>query len=138
MAKPENYTPEMVEVMKGMYLGVLDEPQERRDEVVAEIAVIFGKKERSVRAKLSREGIYIAKVPVGKDGKPAVKKDALAVDLARAAGVVLTSAESLTKPDLEKLIAAFAARDAEIAFLSREVEAADFEPAEFDENGDTA
>jgi hypothetical protein len=142
MAKAkENYTAEQTEMAVGMYMGVRDEDEKRRDAVVKEIAGLLGKGERSVRAKLAREVIpgttetvYIAKTPLAKNGKPAVKKEVLATRLAAVSGVPLTSAENMTKPDLEHLIDAFVNRDHEIALL----EAGDFVTVEHDENGDVS
>lgn len=140
MAKTVNYTPEQTKTLVEKYVEVRDESQEVRDARVKELAAMFGKRERSIRAKLTREvmpdgkPVYIAKTPVAKDGEPAVKKDVLAATLAAVSRVPLTSAESLTKPDLKGLIAAFIDRDRDIATL----EMGDYTPAEHDENGDVS
>lgn len=104
MAKVENYTADMVTLMVTMYNSVREENEKCRDEMVAFIGEELGKKDRSVRAKLSREGVYIAKVPVGKNGKPAVKKETLATDLRALTGLPLVSADAMHKVDLEALI----------------------------------
>ncbi|NIP32392.1 hypothetical protein GWN26_01140 [Candidatus Saccharibacteria bacterium] len=105
MSKTVNYTPEQTEIIKGMYLGVADEGEARRDEVVKEIAAMYGKSVRSVIAKLSRMDVYIAKKHVAKDGQPAIRKDAAAARLREITGLPLVSAENLTKTDLKALIA---------------------------------
>lgn len=105
MAKAPNYTKEQTDLMVGMYTGVANENEARRDEVVQEIADLLNKNVRSVRAKLSREDVYVAKVPVAKDGNPVARKSELATTLAKVTNLPLTSAENLTKADLNKLIA---------------------------------
>ena len=88
MAKTVNYTPEAVELMTGMYNGVREESEERRDEVVAEIAAILEKDVRSVRAKLARLEIYIPKVVKSKvTGEAAAKKIDMAEQLIAISGV---------------------------------------------------
>ena len=110
MSKTINYTPEQTEAIKGMYLGVADESETRRDEVIDEIAEMLGKKRRSVIAKLSSLKIYKAKTPVAKNGKPAIRKDAAANMLRTLTGLPLVSAENLTKVDIEALIGYIEAR----------------------------
>ena len=106
MAKTVNYTPEQTELMAGMYKGVMDADEDRRNEVVEEIADLFNKSVRSVRAKLSRMDLYIPKVAVSKvTGGEAAKKDALAARLVEITGLNLVSAEKLNKTDLVALIA---------------------------------
>lgn len=109
MAKTPNYTPEQTEMMIGMYRGVREESQERRDEVVAEIAEMLGKTPRMIRSKLSREpNLYVPKVVVSKvTGGEARKKEELAAELVTVSGLSLVSAEKLNKTDLVKLIAHF-------------------------------
>ena len=71
----------------------------------------FGKKPRSLIAKLSREGVYVARARVSKvTGEKPVKKDVIAemmTEEARNAGVVLVSAEKLNKTDAANLLAFF-------------------------------
>ncbi len=107
MAKTVNYTPEQTATMLAMYAPAETMDDSGRAELVAEIANEIGKTVRSVRAKLTREGVYIAKTPVAKDGEPAVKKDALAERLEQVAGVPLVSAEKLNKTDIKALIQRF-------------------------------
>jgi hypothetical protein len=104
MAKAPNYTEDQTTLMVGMYTGVATESEARRDEVVQEIADMFKKNVRSVRAKLSREDVYVAKVPTSKDGTVVARKSELAETLAKVTNLPLTSADKLTKVDLKALI----------------------------------
>ncbi len=64
---------------------------------VETIAVAVGKSVRSVVAKLSREGVYKAKVRVTKTGEPVVKnKTALAKVIAVVKAAVLTDANDVS------------------------------------------
>lgn len=106
MAKTVNYTPEMVAKMTSMYDPKASEVE--RAEMVAEIAAEVGKTEKSVIAKLSREGVYVKKVPVSKvTGDKPAKKENLAAELVKVSGLNLVSAEKLNKTDLVALIEAF-------------------------------
>ena len=120
MAKAPNYTEEQTKIMRRMYIDVSSESEARRAEVVQEIATMFNKSPASVRAKLSRENVYIAKKPVAKDGNPAMSKDVLAGILSISAGVPLVSAEKLNKDDLKRLINAFEELRDQIADLEIE------------------
>jgi len=104
MAKTVNYTPEMVAEMTERYVAVVGKPESERDAMVAEIAADFGKKERSVRQKLSSLGVYVAKTPVAKNGKAPIRKSVLADELQELVGKPLVSADNLNKVDLEILI----------------------------------
>lgn len=112
MSKTPNYTEQNEQMMKGMYLGVRDESEERRDEVVAEIAQILGKNDRSVRAKLSRMDVYVAKTPKSKvTGDLPAKKLELAEKLAEVSGANINpeTVAKANKTDLVRLIEAFQA-----------------------------
>lgn len=65
-AKAVNYTPEQTEQAKADYLAGVS---------VETIATALGKTARSVIAKLSKEGVYKAKVYVSKTGEKPAKKD---------------------------------------------------------------
>ena len=106
MAKTANYTPEMTAELVDGYVEIAAESEEVRNAYVAEMAAKFSKSVRSIRAKLSRENVYVAKTPVSKvtGDKPAKKED-LAVELATVTGLPLVSAEKLNKTDLVALIA---------------------------------
>jgi len=120
MAKTVNYTPEQTELMVGMYMGVRDESEDRRAEVVNEIAAILDKNPRSVRAKLAREmvdgvPVYVAKVAKSKvTGEEPAKKVELAERLIAAAGVDPAKVDAervakMNKTDIAAFIAAFEA-----------------------------
>ena len=64
--KAVNYTPEQTEQAKADYLAGVS---------VETIAQALGKTARSVIAKLSKEGVYKAKVYVSKTGEKPAKKD---------------------------------------------------------------
>lgn len=113
MAKAPNYTEEVTNELVAGYLEVATESEEVRNAFVTEAAARYGKSVRSIRAKLSRENVYVAKTPVAKDGEPAVKKEVLAAELATVTGIPLVSAEKLNKTDLKALIAFAKAATAE-------------------------
>ena len=135
MAKAVNYTPEQTAWIVDRYMEVRESSEEVREALVKELAAELNKKPASVIAKLSREGVYVAKVVVAKDGKPAIKKDKLAVVLADISGTVLTSAENMTKRDMQALVEAFEARDAKIAELEDELYGSDLEEGELPDEG---
>jgi hypothetical protein len=95
-----NYTPEQTEKAKAEYLA---------GTATEKIAEMLGKTTRSVIAKLSKEGVYKAKVYVSKTGEKPVKKDTHA----DAIGAVLKLSEgeidSLTKANKSALVKIFAA-----------------------------
>ena len=66
--RPKNYTDEMVAEMHTLYVA------NPTRETVDELAEQFGKSVRSIIAKLSREGIYVAQPRVTKTGEPVVRK----------------------------------------------------------------
>lgn len=117
MAKAPNYTEAQTADMVRRYIAVSNESEGTRDALVNELAAEFNKSPRSIRAKLSRENVYIAKTPKAKDGSPAINKATLAGILSISAGVPLTSAEKLTKVDLKNLISVIESLRDEIADL---------------------
>ncbi len=68
MANAKNYTEEMVSEMTTAYT------ENPTRETVDALAQQFGKTTRSIIAKLSREGVYIAKPRTTKTGEPIVRK----------------------------------------------------------------
>lgn len=85
--KAVNYTAEQTAQMVSRYVG---------DKATVEtIAQELGKTVRSVRAKLSREKVYVAKTYVSKTGEKVEKKD----ETADAIGLVL----KMTEPEIESL-----------------------------------
>ena len=94
--KVVNYTPEQTKDMVTKYQSGMP---------VEMIARELGKTTRSVVAKLSREGVYVAKT---KATQPRVKKADLVDKLAQACGVQAEVFESLEKANLEVLEALLA------------------------------
>lgn len=92
-----NYTPEQTtQLVSGYQAG----------ETVETLAQTMGKTVRSVVAKLSREGVYVAKT--ASKGQARVKKADLVDQLARKCGVASEVFESLEKANhdvLEALVA---------------------------------
>lgn len=100
----KNYTVEQEKTLLEKYTPKAT--QEIRDAQVKELAVEFGKKARSIIAKLSRMDIYIAKVRTTKTGEAVVQKKDLVSEIAKAVGLTATSLVSLskaTKADLQAL-----------------------------------
>ncbi len=98
--KAQNYTPEQAEQMIAEY---------KAGTSVEQIAETMGKSVRSVVAKLSKEGVYVAKSYVSKTGAKPVKKDAVADEIAQIVQLTEAETESLTKANktaLAKILAA--------------------------------
>ena len=92
-----NYTPEQTTQLVADYLD---------GKTVEALAEALGKTTRSVVAKLSREGVYVAKTKT--TGQARVKKSELVDRLATACGVAPETFESLEKANhdvLEALVA---------------------------------
>lgn len=99
--KAPNYTDEAVARLHEVYDGEADE--EIRVEQVAQLAEELGKSAQSIRAKLTREGIYVskAKAPAGKAG---VLKSALVSVIAGKLGVEEDVVGSLEKANKSVLV----------------------------------
>jgi hypothetical protein len=87
-AKVVNYTPEQTEKAVADYVAGVS---------VETIAESMGKTVRSVVAKLSREGVYVAKTYTTKNGNMPIKKDEHADAIGAALGLSESDTESLTK-----------------------------------------
>ena len=98
MAETTNYTDEMVEQMVSR-----DVANPTRATVDA-LAEEFGKSVRSIIAKLSREGVYVAQQRTTKTGEPVVRKADLVAMLEEKFQVELPSLVKASKQDLELLI----------------------------------
>lgn len=98
--KIPNYTPEQTEKIKTDYLAGV---------TVETIAETMGKGVRSIRAKLSRMGVYKAKEYVSKTGEKPVKKDATADAIGAVLKLSEGEIESLTKANKTALVKIFAA-----------------------------
>lgn len=96
--KTVNYTPEQTAAMLAAYVA------HPSADVVAQLAAEMGKTVRSVVAKLSREGVYVAKTYTTKSGETPVKKDELADRMAEAFGLTESEADSLTKANKTALM----------------------------------
>lgn len=97
----EDQTAELVQA----YVAV--NTPEDRDSVVAEFVTSFGFPIASIRAKLSSEGVYVAKERTTKSGDPIVRKSALVAAIAELMNEdeeTVESLEKVTKPVLAKLI----------------------------------
>ena len=97
-----NYTPEQTaSVVSGYTNGM----------TVESLAAEMGKSVRSIIAKLSREGVYKAKVYTTKVGEPVIKKDAHADAIGSILNLSESETESLTKANksvLRKIFEALA------------------------------
>jgi len=98
MAKANtNYTEEMVAKMVATYTA---EPTRA---TVDALAIALGKNTRSIIAKLSREGVYVAQPRVTKTGEPVVRKAELLATIEAHFGTELPSLVKASKADLQKL-----------------------------------
>jgi hypothetical protein len=93
--KTENYTAEMTAELIEAYKKA--DTSEARLAVVAFYAEKLGKTVNSVRAKLTREKVYIAKVYTNKNGAKPVKKDAMVTVIADKIGMTVEACDSLEK-----------------------------------------
>ena len=98
MANAKNYTEEMVSEMTTAYT---DNPTR---ETVDELARHFGKTTRSIIAKLSREGVYIAQPRTTKSGEPVVAKAELVAQIQEHFGIELPTLVKAGKADLQRLV----------------------------------
>ena len=100
VADTTNYTDKMVQHMVSEYKS-----NPTRATVDA-LAVEFGKSVRSVIAKLSREGVYVAQQRQTKSGEPVVRKADIVAMLENHLDLELPSLVKASKTDLEHLIKA--------------------------------
>ena len=98
MANAKNYTEEMVSQMTEAYSA---NPSR---ETVDELAQTFGKTTRSIIAKLSREGVYIAQPRTTKSGEPVVAKAELVSAIEEHFGIELPTLVKAGKQDLQRLV----------------------------------
>ena len=80
MANAKNYTDEMVNEMTEQYSA------NPTRETVDALAKALGKNTRSVIAKLSREGVYVAQPRATKSGEPIVRKAELVAQIQELTG----------------------------------------------------
>jgi hypothetical protein len=93
----KNYTDEMVASMTEAY-----QANPSRDTVDA-LASQFGKTTRSVIAKLSREGVYVAQPRTTKSGEPVVSKAQFVTAIEGHFDTVMPTLVKAGKQDLQKL-----------------------------------
>ena len=98
MANAKNYTDEMVAQMTEQYSA------NPTRETVDELAQTFGKTTRSIIAKLSREGVYVAQPRTTKSGEPVVAKAELVAQIETHFGIELTTLVKAGKQDLQRLV----------------------------------
>ena len=99
MAKANtNYTEEMVAKMVATYKA---EPTRA---TVDALAIALGKNTRSIIAKLSREGVYVAQPKVTKSGEPVVRKAELVAQLEAHFEVAIPTLVKASKADLQRLV----------------------------------
>ena len=96
--RPKNYTDEMVVRMTEAYVA------NPTRETVEVLATELGKSVRSIIAKLSREGVYIAQPKVTKTGEPVVRKAELVAQLEDKFGIELPTLVKASKADLQELL----------------------------------
>lgn len=98
--KTVNYTAEQTAMLRTEYLAGVS---------VETLAATVGKTVRSVVAKLSREGVYVAKTYTTKTGEAVAKKDAVADAIGSVLMLTEAETESLTKANKTALAKIFAA-----------------------------
>ena len=98
MANAKNYTDEMVAQMTEQYQA------NPTRETVDELANTLGKTTRSIIAKLSREGVYIAQPRTTKSGEPVVAKSELVAQIEAHFGIELPTLVKAGKQDLQRLV----------------------------------
>lgn len=102
--KNVNYTDEMTTDIVEAYNDA--ETDAERETVVQELAEKHGRTVRSIRAKLVREGVYIAKTYKNKNGKKPETKEDIVTAIAKVMNVTvdaLNGLEKATKPTLNLL-----------------------------------
>jgi len=99
--KTVNYTDAMVARLHAVYDG--EAPEAERDEQIEDLSAELGRSKPSIRAKLTREGIYVAKAkaPAGKAG---VTKAVLVAAIAHTLEVPEEVVESLEKANKAALV----------------------------------
>ena len=98
MAKSVNYTDEMVSTMTEQYAA------NPTRETVDALADQFGKTTRSIIAKLSREGVYVAQPRTTKSGEPVISKSELVATINEHFGIEMPTLVKAGKQDLQKLV----------------------------------
>ena len=97
MAQAKNYTDEMVAQMTKDYTA------NPTRETVDTLAKTFGKTTRSIIAKLSREGVYVAQPRTTKTGEPVVSKAQYVTAIEAHFEIAMPTLVKSGKQDLQKL-----------------------------------
>ena len=97
-AQVKNYTDEMVATMVDQYSA---SPTKATVEALAET---FGKSTRSIIAKLSREGVYVAQPKTTKSGAPVVRKGEIVAEITQLLGVHESDTMTLVKASKADLL----------------------------------
>lgn len=97
MAQAKNYTDEMVAQMTNDYTA------NPTRETVDALAKQFGKTTRSIIAKLSREGVYVAQPRTTKTGEPVVSKAQFVSAIEAHFDIAMPTLVKSGKQDLQKL-----------------------------------
>ena len=97
MAQAKNYTDEMVAQMTKDYTA------NPTRETVDTLAKTFGKTTRSIIAKLSREGVYVAQPRTTKTGEPVVSKAQFVYAIEKHFEIDMPTLVKSGKQDLQKL-----------------------------------
>jgi len=98
MANAKNYTEEMVNTMTEAYAA------NPTRETVDALAEQFGKTTRSIIAKLSREGVYVAQPRTTKSGEPVISKAELVAQIAEHFDIEVPTLVKAGKQDLQRLV----------------------------------
>lgn len=97
MAQAKNYTDEMVAQMTKDYTA------NPTRETVDQLAKTFGKTTRSIIAKLSREGVYVAQPRTTKTGEPVVSKSQFVSAIEAHFEIAMPTLVKSGKQDLQRL-----------------------------------
>jgi len=117
-----NYSMAQTAEMVAAYVAA--DSDKTRAGVVADFAFNLGKTAASVRAKLVREGVYVAKTYATKAGEKAVSKEALVQAIAALVGVssdMLVGLEKANKTTLSRVYSKIATDRETIAALEDEM-----------------
>ena len=98
MANAKNYTDEQVTMMTEAYT------ENPTRETVDSLAEQLGKTTRSIIAKLSREGVYVAQPRTTKSGEPVVAKAELVAQIESHFDMEMPTLVKAGKQDLQKLV----------------------------------
>lgn len=107
MAKQPNYTEEALETVLRMY-----EESEQDNSKLKEIGEAVGKTDKSVRAKLVKEGAYVTQdKPTSRTKDEGPTKKDLINELVTVTGLTLEGIDGANKPALQELVTFLMSRD---------------------------